>query len=156
MENSSDRIDLEELRYLSLFQDLTGAMAYRCISDNESNRVFYLVSKNDLGKAIGKDGKNVKSLSKILNKNIEIVEYSDKVEEMAKNLFPGITILKVDLIDKDNTKTLYIKVKDDEKGKAIGKDGKNVKRAKIILSKLYGIEKVVVKWNKVYILGTDT
>ncbi|MFP3143461.1 MAG: NusA-like transcription termination signal-binding factor [Caldisphaera sp.] len=147
MEKSSngDRIDLEELRYLSLFQDLTGAMAYRCIADNEGNRVFYLVNKNDLGKAIGKDGKNVKSLSKILNKNVEIVEYSDKIEEMTKNLFPEITVLKVDLIDKDNVKAVYVKVKDDEKGKAIGKDGKNVKRAKIILGKLYGVEKVVVK-----------
>ena len=147
MEKSSngDRIDLEELRYLSLFQDLTGAMAYRCIADNEGNRVFYLVNKNDLGKAIGKDGKNVKSLSKILNKNVEIVEYSDKIEEMTKNLFPEITVLKVDLIDKENVKAVYVKVKDDEKGKAIGKDGKNVKRAKIILGKLYGVEKVVVK-----------
>ncbi|MDP8002972.1 MAG: NusA-like transcription termination signal-binding factor [Caldisphaera sp.] len=146
MENSSgDRIDLEELRYLSLFQDLTNAMAYRCITDNEANRVFYLVNKNDVGKAIGKDGKNVKSLSKILNKSVEIVEYSDNVEEMAKNLFPGISVIKVDLIDKDNTKTVYVKVKDDEKGKAIGKDGKNVKRAKIILNKLFGVEKVVVK-----------
>jgi N utilization substance protein A len=143
--NNGDRIDLEELRYLSLFQDLTGAMAYRCIADNEGNRVFYLVNKNDLGKAIGKDGKNVKSLSKILNKNVEIVEYSDKIEEMTKNLFPEITVLKVDLIDKDNVKAVYVKVKDDEKGKAIGKDGKNVKRAKIILGKLYGVEKVVVK-----------
>jgi len=42
-------------------------------------------------------------------------------------------------------KAVYVKVKDDEKGKAIGKDGKNVKRAKIILGKLYGVEKVVVK-----------
>jgi len=96
MEKSSngDRIDLEELRYLSLFQDLTGAMAYRCIADNEGNRVFYLVNKNDLGKAIGKDGKNVKSLSKILNKNVEIVEYSDKIEEMTKKSFPRNNCIK--------------------------------------------------------------
>ncbi|MCG2873146.1 MAG: KH domain-containing protein, partial [Acidilobus sp.] len=73
-ENKSDRISLEELRYISLLQDLTGAMVYRALEDGNDNRIIYLVDKNDVGKAIGRDGRNVKMLSKMLNKNIEIVE----------------------------------------------------------------------------------
>ncbi|MEB2793306.1 MAG: NusA-like transcription termination signal-binding factor [Caldisphaeraceae archaeon] len=143
--NSGDIIDLEELRYLSLFQDLTGAMAYRCITDNTDNRVFYLVNKRDIGKAIGKDGKNVKALSKILNKEVEIVGYSDGLEPMVRNLFSGVSILKVDFIERGEQKVVYVKVSEDDKGKAIGKDGKNVKRARIILGKLFNVAKVVVK-----------
>ncbi|PVU68528.1 NusA-like transcription termination signal-binding factor, partial [Acidilobus sp. SCGC AC-742_M05] len=78
-ENKSDRIGLEELRYISILQDLTGAMVYRALEDDNDNRIIYLVDRNDVGKAIGRDGRNVKMLSKMLNKNIEIVEYANDI-----------------------------------------------------------------------------
>ncbi|PVU73840.1 NusA-like transcription termination signal-binding factor, partial [Acidilobus sp. SCGC AC-742_E15] len=130
-ENKSDRIGLEELRYISILQDLTGAMVYRALEDDNDNRIIYLVDRNDVGKAIGRDGRNVKMLSKMLNKNIEIVEYANDIDNMVRNLLPGVTVLKVEVTERDGLKTVYVKVKDDEKGKAIGRDGRNVKRARL-------------------------
>ncbi len=141
----SDRIDLEELRYISLLQDLTGAMVYRALQDDEGNRIIFLVDKNDVGKAIGKDGRNVKTLSKLLSKSVEVVEYSDTLEGMVRSLMNGVTVLRVDVVEKDGVKAVYVKVKDDEKGKAIGKDGRNVKRARIVLGKLFNVDKVVIR-----------
>ena len=140
-----DRIDLEELRYMSLLQDLTGAMVYRAIVDSDGNRIFYLVDKGDMGKAIGKDGRVVKTLSKILNKEVEIIEYAQDLETMVRNLFPGVTILRVDVVDRKDGKVVYVKVRDDEKGKAIGRDGRVVKRARIVLNKLFNVDKVVIR-----------
>ena len=140
-----DRIDLEELRYISLLQDLTGAMVYRALHDEEGNRIIYLVDKNDVGKAIGKDGRNVKMLSKLIGKNVEVVEYSDTLEGLVRNLMNGATVLRVDVVERDGVKAVYVKVRDDEKGKAIGKDGRNVKRARLVLNKLYNVDKVVIK-----------
>ncbi len=141
----NDRISLEELRYISLFQDLTGAMAYRAIEDEEGGRIFYLVDKKDVGKAIGRDGRNVKMLAKLLNKEVEIVSYSEDLRTMVENLFPGVTIIKVDVSDSGDGKTVYVKVKEDEKGKAIGRDGRKAKRARIILNKLFSVEKVIIR-----------
>ncbi|MCG2881716.1 MAG: NusA-like transcription termination signal-binding factor [Acidilobus sp.] len=144
-ENKSDRISLEELRYISLLQDLTGAMVYRAIEDENDNRIIYLVDKNDVGRAIGRDGRNVKMLSKMLNKNIEIVEYADDIDNMVRNLLPGVTVLKVEVTERDGLKTVYVKVKDDEKGKAIGRDGRNVKRARLVLNRLFNVDRVVIR-----------
>jgi len=144
-ENKSDRISLEELRYISLLQDLTGAMVYRALEDGTDNRIIYLVDKNDVGKAIGRDGRNVKMLSKMLNKNIEIVEYADDIDNMVRNLLPGVTVLKVEVTERDGLKTVYVKVKDDEKGKAIGRDGRNVKRARLVLNRLFNVDRVVIR-----------
>ena len=144
-ENKSDRIGLEELRYISILQDLTGAMVYRAIEDENDNRIIYLVDKNDVGKAIGRDGRNVKMLSKMLNKNIEIVEYADDIDNMVRNLLPGVTVLKVEVTERDGLKTVYVKVKDDEKGKAIGRDGRNVKRARLVLNRLFNVDRVVIR-----------
>ena len=134
-ENKSDRIGLEELRYISILQDLTGAMVYRALEDDNDNRIIYLVDRNDVGKAIGRDGRNVKMLSKMLNKNIEIVEYANDIDNMVRNLLPGVTVLKVEVTERDGLKIVYVKVKDDEKGKAIGRDGRNVKMLSKMLNK---------------------
>jgi len=144
-ENKSDRIGLEELRYISLLQDLTGAMVYRALEDDNDNRIIYLVDKNDVGKAIGRDGRNVKMLSKMLNKNIEIVEYANEIDNMVRNLLTGVTVLKVEVTERDGLKTVYVKVKDDEKGKAIGKDGRNVRRARLVLNRLFNVDRVVIR-----------
>jgi N utilization substance protein A len=144
-ENKSDRIGLEELRYISILQDLTGAMVYRALEDDNDNRIIYLVDRNDVGKAIGRDGRNVKMLSKMLNKNIEIVEYADDIDNMVRNLLPGVTVLKVEVTERDGLKTVYVKVKDDEKGKAIGRDGRNVKRARLVLNRLFNVDRVVIR-----------
>ncbi|MGC9072280.1 MAG: NusA-like transcription termination signal-binding factor, partial [Acidilobus sp.] len=95
--------------------------------------------------AIGKDGRNVKTLSKLLNRNVEIVEYAETLDGMVKSLMNGVTILKVDVVERDGVKAVYIKVKEDEKGKAIGKDGRNVKRARLVLGKLFNVNKVVIR-----------
>ncbi|ESQ22900.1 MAG: NusA family KH domain protein, archaeal [uncultured Acidilobus sp. MG] len=144
-ENKSDRIGLEELRYISILQDLTGAMVYRALEDDNDNRIIYLVDRNDVGKAIGRDGRNVKMLSKMLNKNIEIVEYANDIDNMVRNLLPGVTVLKVEVTERDGLKTVYVKVKDDEKGKAIGRDGRNVKRARLVLNRLFNVDRVVIR-----------
>jgi len=144
-ENKSDRISLEELRYISILQDLTGAMVYRALEDDNDNRIIYLVDRNDVGKAIGRDGRNVKMLSKMLNKNIEIVEYANDIDNMVRNLLPGVTVLKVEVTERDGLKTVYVKVKDDEKGKAIGRDGRNVKRARLVLNRLFNVDRVVIR-----------
>jgi len=144
-ENKSDRIGLEELRYISILQDLTGAMVYRALEDDNDNRIIYLVDRNDVGKAIGRDGRNVKMLSKMLNKNIEIVEYANDIDNMVRNLLTGVTVLKVEVTERDGLKTVYVKVKDDEKGKAIGRDGRNVKRARLVLNRLFNVDRVVIR-----------
>jgi NusA family KH domain protein, archaeal len=144
-ENKSDRIGLEELRYISILQDLTGAMVYRALEDDNDNRIIYLVDRNDVGKAIGRDGRNVKMLSKMLNKNIEIVEYANDIDNMVRNLLPGVTVLKVEVTERDGLKIVYVKVKDDEKGKAIGRDGRNVKRARLVLNRLFNVDRVVIR-----------
>jgi len=138
-------IDIEELRYLSIFQEFTGAMVYRCIVDKDGGRLIFLVDGADLGKAIGKNGKNVKMLTKLFNRSVEVVEYAGDVEGMIRNLFPGVKILGIDVTSRGDEKMVIVKVAEEDKGRAIGRDGKNVKRARLVLSKLFGISKVSIR-----------
>ncbi len=142
---SEDKITLEELRYLSIFQDLTDALPYRCIIDDEGNRLIFLVKPEDVGKAIGRRGSKIRILSEIFKRNIEVVAYSDDLETMIKNLFPGVNILDINIVDRGGEKTVVLRVDEKDKGRAIGREGRNIKRARLVLKKLFNVQNVVIK-----------
>jgi len=143
---SEDRITVEELRYLSIFQDLTGAFPFRCIIDDDENRLIFLVKESDLGRAIGRGGKNVRLLSDIFKKKVEVVAYAEDLETMIKNLFPGVKILSIDIKERPNKeKVVILKIAEEDKGRAIGREGRNIKRARLVLKKLFGVSNVIIK-----------
>ena len=142
---SEDKITLEELRYLSIFQDLTDALPYRCIIDDESNRLIFLVKPEDVGKAIGRRGSKIRILNEIFKRNIEVVAYSDDLETMVKNLFPGVNILDINIVDRGGERTVILRVDEKDKGRAIGREGRNIKRARLVLKKLFNVQNVIIK-----------
>jgi len=142
---SEDRITVEEFKYMSIFSEVTGATVYRCLIDGESGRLYFLVKRGELGKAIGRNGRNVKILSEIFKRPIEVFEYSEDLTEMVKNLFPGVEILSVDITERGEDKIVVVSVKEEDKGKAIGRDGRNAKRARLILGRLFGVSRLVIR-----------
>ncbi|MEM4957591.1 MAG: NusA-like transcription termination signal-binding factor [Acidilobaceae archaeon] len=145
MSIDSSRITVEELRLMSAFSELTRCTAYRCIIDSENNRVIFLVDKSDYGRAVGKNGKNVRILSQVFKRPVEIVRYPDKLEEMIRYLFPAESIENFELQESREGKVLIIKIREEYKGRAIGKNGRNIKRARLLLKTLFGISRVQVR-----------
>ncbi|MEM0453563.1 MAG: NusA-like transcription termination signal-binding factor [Sulfolobales archaeon] len=139
------KITSEELRYIALLQDLTGVSVNDCVVDEEGNSIIYIVSPGHAGLAVGKGGVNVKRLSKILGKRIEIVEYADNLEDLVRNIFLPARVLGTRLVTSLNgKKILYVTVDPKDKGIAIGKDGRNVTKAKLVLKRYYDIESVSI------------
>lgn len=134
----------EELRYMALLNTLTGVHVRDCIIDNEFNRIIFVVNPEEVGKAIGPRGINVQRLRKILNKNIEIVGYSDKLEEMIRLALVPARVKDVRVVERAGKKTVYVSVEPSDKGIAIGKNGKNVARARILLQRYFGIDNVII------------
>ncbi|MCE4621392.1 MAG: NusA-like transcription termination signal-binding factor [Desulfurococcales archaeon] len=143
--SEEDRITVEELRYLSIFSELTGAMAYRCIEDESNNRLIFLVKPEDMGRAIGRGGRNIRLLEKLFGKNVEVVQYADDLETMVKNLFPGVKLLNVNIVRRGQSKIVYVKVAESDLGKAIGRGGRNSNRARLVLRKLFNVDNVIIR-----------
>lgn len=136
----------DEMRYIALFQDITGAVVKDCIVDNSENRIIFLVRPGDMGLAIGRNGINIKRIKKIIGKNIEVVEYSDKLEELAKNALAPARVRSVKVVPRhDGKKVVYVDVDPRDKGIAIGKAGRNVARARLILKRYFDVHSVIVR-----------
>jgi N utilization substance protein A len=139
------KLTSEELRYIALLGDVTGVSAKDCIIDENSGTIIYIVPPGQAGIAVGAKGKNVKRLSKIVGKRIEVVEWADSLEDFVKNIFMPARVLKIRLNKMpDGRRVLYVKVDPEDRGIAIGKNGRNVAKAKAILERYYNITSISI------------
>lgn len=135
----------EELSFISTLEGLTGALAIDCIWEKEENRVIFLVRRHDTGKVIGKGGTTIQRLRDHFKKQIEVVEYSEKLEKFASNTLAPAKTKKVEVIEKTGKKTVIITVIQREKGKAIGKNGRNIHRSRLLLKRHFGVSNVIIQ-----------
>ena len=55
----SIKFNAHEIRFIALFESMTGAMVKDCILDDENAKVTFVVKNGDMGLAIGKNGINI-------------------------------------------------------------------------------------------------
>lgn len=135
-----------EMKYISLVESLTGTTVIDCVIDNDNNRIIFLVKKGQAGLAVGRDGNNVKRLRKLIGKDVEIVEYSDTLEDLIKNsLFPArVTSIRLRK-DLSGRKIVIATVPPNEKGIAIGREGRNIARARLLARRYFDVDNVIVQ-----------
>ncbi len=135
----------EEMRHIALFESLTGVVVKDCIIDKERGRIIFVVKEGQVGKAVGRNGSNIKRLSRIFGKPIEVVEYAETVEDLIrKSLFPAkVNAVKV-IKRADGSKIVAVSVPPAEKGLAIGKEGKNIARARLLAKRYFDIDWVSI------------
>jgi N utilization substance protein A len=138
------KLSANEIRYIALFESMTGAVTKDCIIDEDGKKITFIVKKGDIGLAIGRKGANVQRVSRALGKKIEIIEYSDDPAEFVANVLHPIKVKSVDIEVKADKKVAKVKVDMQDKPQAIGRGGKNLARIKNILKRHHGIDEVII------------
>ena len=82
----SIKLTTDQMRLMSLFQNVTGATARDCVEDEKQDRIIFVVNSGKMGLAIGKGGSHIKTLQNIVKRNVELVEYSDDPAVFLKNM----------------------------------------------------------------------
>ncbi|MDQ1282224.1 MAG: transcription termination/antitermination protein NusA [Euryarchaeota archaeon] len=142
---SEFKLTTEGIRYIALFESLTGGMARDCVVDAENDRIIFVIKKGDMGAAIGRKGSNINRVKKSVGKQIEIVEYSDDVKEFLENLFQPAAIKNVMVVNKNNKRLAYVEVANKDKGIAIGRDGRNILKAKMLAQRHHGVDDIIIQ-----------
>ena len=142
---SEVKLSTEGIRYIALFENLTGAMAMDCFEDSENNKLIFVVKSGDMGLAIGKGGDHVNLVKKTIGKHIEIIEHSDDPVEFVKNAFHPVSIRNVNIVLRDDKRIAYVEVHTKEKGLAIGRDGKNIEKVRKLSTRHHNIDDVIIQ-----------
>jgi N utilization substance protein A len=135
----------EEIHYISILEGLTGALAVDCIWDKSGSRVIFVVRRQDTGKVIGRGGTTIRRLRDHFQKHIDIVEYSESLEEFASNTLTPAKTENVEIHEKAGKKTVVITVVQKEKGKAIGKNGRNIQKSRLLMKRHFGVNNVIIQ-----------
>lgn len=139
---SSVKITSDEIKYIALFENITGAITKDVIIDDD--RLIFVVKEGDIGRAIGKRGINIKRAKDMLHRNIDIVEFADSEVEFIKNTLAPARIKSVSISEKKDRKVAIVNVEPKDRGIAIGKNGKNVARARILAKRYLNIDDVII------------
>lgn len=133
----------ECMRLISQFESLTGASSRDCIVDNRNERIIFVINPGDMGLAIGRGGSSIKKASDVMGKRIEVVEYSTDPGQFLRNCFLPAQVTDVNFeTDEEDQQVALIEVRDEDRGLAIGKAGKNIFKAKVLAQRQHDIADV--------------
>ena len=77
---SNIKITENEMKYMALLENMTGATIVDCIIDDDEDTVIFAVKKGEVGMAVGRGGEKIKRFRRMTNKNVEIFEHIDDPE----------------------------------------------------------------------------
>ena len=136
---------MDDMAMIARFEQITGAAAIDIIRDDEGKRIIVVVRAKQLGKAIGRGGVNVKAASDVFGRVVDVVEMAETVEEFVKSALAPARVEAVKIIEhRDGNKVASVTVKSEDRGIAIGREGRNVARARILVKRHFDLDNVVI------------
>lgn len=136
------------MRLISQFEKLTGAGSRDCVIDDRNNRIIFVINPGEMGLAIGKSGASIKKAMDVMGKKIEVVEYANNPEQFLRNCFLPAKVTAVDFEGEGDSQVAHVEVRDEDRGLAIGKEGKNIFKAKKLAQRQHNISDVLLANNQ--------
>ena len=141
----SIKLTTDQMRMMSLFQNVTGATARDCVEDEKQDRVIFVVNTGKMGLAIGKGGIHIKSLQNIVKRNVELVEFDEDPAKFLSNLLNSKLISEVKINKRtDGSKQAIVMVDPRKKGIVVGREGRNAEKARLLAKRYFDISSVLI------------
>jgi len=138
------RLDADTLRHITLFEQMTHVRVKDCVE--EADRMVYVVEEAEVGRAIGKGAANLKRLRDILKKEVEVVGWAADRDKFLANLFHRYEVESIKVEERrDGVAVAHVKVAAKDKGRAIGRSGRNVMLARTLAQRHYNVGDVQVE-----------
>ena len=141
----SIKLSTDQMRLISLFQNVTKATARDCLDDEKQDRIIFVVNEGKMGLAIGKGGSNIKSLQNILKRNVELIEHFDDPIKFLKNILNPkfVNEVKIDTKEDGSSRAIVI-VDHGKKGLVVGREGRNAEKARLFAKRYFNISNVLI------------
>jgi N utilization substance protein A len=144
MSTSKIRLGSDEMRYIALFESITGATANDCLIDPSGDRIIFLAKPGQMGLAIGKAGKNINTLRRMTGKPVEVVEASESVEGLIKNSLAPAKIKEIRVTERPDKRIVVVEVDPRDKAIAIGKNGRTIDKTRMLAKRYFQVDHVQI------------
>lgn len=126
------------IKLMTFFESMTGAKVKDCISND---KLVFIVEENEMGKAIGRNGANIKRIESALKRRVKLVEFSSDVLRFIRNMVNPVEVL--DIKSEEGIITLYGK---DTSARAmlIGRERQNINHLADIVKRYFDVKEIKV------------
>ncbi len=127
------------MKFISVFEAISNVKVKDAIESNDT--IIFIVEENQIAKAIGRNGSNVRRFEHIIKKNVKIVEFSKDISDFIRNY---VSPLEVRDIRNDNG-TIIVHGNDIKtKSLLIGREKRNLSLLKSIAARYFEIKDIRV------------
>jgi len=133
------KFDSELMKLITLFESSTGANVKDCIAND---KIVFIIEEGEMGKAIGKNGTNIKRVENMLKKKIRLVEFSSDTVQFVKNLIYPVEALE---IRQENDMVIIHGRDTSSKAMLIGRERQNINHLAGIVKRYFDVRGIKVE-----------
>ncbi|MBI2662190.1 NusA-like transcription termination signal-binding factor [Candidatus Woesearchaeota archaeon] len=133
------KLDQDDLALSSLMERITRARVKDCFKDTEV--IYFVVATGEIGKAVGKNGSNIRKAQEELGKRIKVIEFKDNAVDFVRSI---IYPLAVESITEDGGIVLVKDSNKKTKSLLIGRESRNLQLINRAVKRFYNVEVKVV------------
>lgn len=126
-------IDMQEMRYLNLFAQITGVSTHFCFKYNEG--IFFCVPKPMVTRTLGEKGRNIRKLSEIIGKKVRVIPVPRDINDA--EAFVSLIISPITVRDFNITDTEIIVGGGKNKAALIGRNKRRLLEMQKIVSDFF-------------------
>jgi len=133
----------EARRHIAVLDDETDVAATDCVVDDEYDRVVYVVPPGTMGQVIGPGGEHVRRLEETVGRDVEVVAGADTAAAFVANALAPAAVYNVTMSGENDEKTVaYAEVDSEDRGVAIGTDGRNIELARRLAKRHFDVGEI--------------
>ncbi len=128
---------MKHIAYINTFERLTRASVKDVYE--EGDNIVFVIKQGEIGKAVGKQGSNIRKMESVFKKKIRLIEFNADPCKFLLNLIYPIKV-DVELLDGK----VVVKTDDTKlKGKIYGRERSNLVRINALMKKYFPVEVVI-------------
>lgn len=128
-------------RRIALFDEETDVQPIDCVIDEAYDRVVFVAPVGTMARAIGPGGEHVRRVESKIGRDVVVIENADNPSDFVANALAPAAVYNV-TISEDDTTIAYAEVDSEDRGVAIGKDGRRIDLARRLAKRHFGIDDI--------------
>lgn len=136
-------IDNKIMGYIALFEKVGHVEVRECLENEDM--VLFIVGERRLAELFKRNANIITTLKDKINKHILVAEYSRDLLTYVRNVFFRFKVKEIHLNWKEGQIDILVGVEQGEVGKAIGKEGRNIKLFREAISRSFNIKSLNMK-----------
>lgn len=136
-------IDNKIMGYIALFEKIGRVELRECIENEDM--VLFVVGERKLADLFKRNPDVITQLREKINKHILVAESSRDLVTYVKNLFYRFKVKEIIVDWKEGQTDVLVSVEQSEVGKAIGKEGRNIKLFRDAVQRAFNVRSLNIK-----------